>query len=146
MAVYCFSSIALPWLFFVPRASFIIAFVFVWLKTATFIYLLWTMKPELLTCSIRLWCNKYLKRAKTCCVADRDSYKITEQILATCLASSISPGLSLSFGWGYPFLLKWNEFIFNGIDFWVDAFSNLCFITVVINMLRVQVWLFKANK
>ena len=74
-----------------------------------------------------MWCDIALKRDRTCCVADRDSSKITEQILATFLVSAISPGLSLSFGWGYPFLLKWNEFIFNGIDCWVDAFSlNLC--------------------
>ena len=100
MAVYCFSSVTLPWLSFVLRDSFIIAFLLFWLKTATLIYFLRTIKSALLKCSIRLKWDTDLKRARFFCVADRYSSKITEQILATFLVSAMSPALPLSFGQG----------------------------------------------
>ena len=127
MVVDRFSSVTVLWLCFFPRAYFIIDFVLDWLKTDTFISLVWTIKSALLTCSIKLWCDIALKRAGTCCVVDGDSSKTTEQILATCIVFVVSPDLPLSFGWGSPFLLKWNTLIFDGIDCWVDAFYlNLC--------------------
>ena len=127
MAIDRFSSVMLPWLFFVIVVSFILDFVLVWLNTSTFIYLLWKIKPEILTCSIRLWCDTASKRDRTCCVVDIYSSKITEYILAACLVSAMSPALPLSFGRGYPFLLEWNAFVFNGIYCWFDAFYlDLC--------------------
>ena len=106
-----------------------------------------TIKSALLTCSIKLWYDIALKRAGTCCVVDGDSSKTTEQILATCIVFVVSPDLPLSFGWGSPFLLKWNTFIFDGIDCWVDAFYlNLCWhvsgTAVVVYYLYVVVYYF----
>ena len=145
MAIALFLFVTLNWLYFVLRASFIIAFVFVWLKTITFTSFHWTVKPALLTCTIRLWYDADLKRDRTYFIVDRDSSQITEQILANCIIYSMSTALPLSFGQGSPFLVKLNALVLNVIGCWVDAFDlNLCWhisdTAVVVGYLSVSIY------
>ena len=109
--------------YFVLISSLVIFFVLIWWKTATFVFLPWTIKPALLTCLIRLWYDTDLKRARTCCVSDMNPSKITEQLLAICLYSIMSPDLQLVFGRGSTLFLSQNLSIFNGIVCLVDAFA-----------------------
>ena len=105
MAIDSFSYVTLPWIFYLI-SSFIIDFVLFWLKTSTFNSFLWTIKSVILTFPLIMWCNTDLKRVVTCCVADIDLSKITEQILATCLVSVMYPDQPLSVGRGSPFYIK----------------------------------------
>ena len=148
-----FLFINLPWLLFVLIASFIIDFLLVWLKTATFIYMIWTIKPALLTSLIRLWFDTALKRARNFCFADRDLSKIKETVLDNCLVYDMSHTLPLSFGRGYSFLLKWNAFIFNGIccwvnDFYLNLFWRVSDKSVVVEYLYILLYssVFKSGK
>ena len=109
----CCSSLTI----FPPQSLLDNCFCVFLVEDRNFISLLGTIKSSLLTCPVRIRCYTALKRDRTCCVADIDSYNITKEILATCLEYDMSPYLSLAFGRCFPVFVNQKSSISNWICF-----------------------------